>query len=130
MFLGTILLYCFRLNKLSKAAAYYRRRAQALKKNLLDTASSLQDKKCFVAITAPRLEVPESPFVHPAVFRDRLLAAVLARHSYIDAIGHDVSGYICAPDHCEAFGVGMKFWRRTGIKFIQLVNRRDGAQVE
>jgi len=63
------------LDKLSKPAAYYRRRAQAFKKILLDTASSLQDKKRFVAITARRLEVPQPPFVHP-----------------------DVSGYICAPD--------------------------------
>src|SRR5215813_13537649 len=48
------LLYCFRLDKLSKPAAYYRRRAQAFKKILLDTASSLQDKKRFVAIFARR----------------------------------------------------------------------------
>jgi len=34
------LLYCFRLNKLPKPAAYYRRQAQAFKKILLDTCPS------------------------------------------------------------------------------------------
>jgi hypothetical protein len=38
------LLYCFKLNKLSNPAAYYRRRGQAFKKILLYTASSLQYK--------------------------------------------------------------------------------------